>query len=153
MKHLFTIVFSFLLFNFGVGQTDNKDKIVAFHPSIGNTLDKSEKIRYTVFPEYKDSLFESAQLIQHDSSSYSVLIKTTNAHSFKKEINRTELDIIYAKIESMQSTNSGSTDDYVDNSTTQKKEKKQDHADTARLAGEITLQIVFIALQILAYMY
>lgn len=152
------LCFFFLLFGNaknGISQTDDRTgKIIAFHPSVGNSLDLSEKKEFGVFTEYNDSLFESAQLVKYSIDRYSVLVKTKNGQSFERPISIKELDAIYAGIEKLKPLSSTvETDDYVVEKPAKEKEIKKSRNDTAYIIGEITLQILFVFLEVLAHSY
>lgn len=140
----------------GISQTDEANgKIVAFHPSLGTILNLSEKKQFNLFTEYTDSLFQSAQLVKYTNERYSVLIKTTNGQSFEKPITITELDAIYAKIEKIKPasavTQEPLLDDYVQEKYSSKqKEVKKNRSETAYIIAEVTIQILFVFLEILA---
>ena len=136
----------------GIAQSDKNGKIVAFHPSVGNSINLSEKKEFLLFTEYNDSLFESAQLIKYDIDSYTVLFKTTTGQSFEKPIPVHELDAIYSNIEKTKPAAS-STDDYVEKNQSKEKEIKKDRSQTGFIVAEITIQIVFVLLEILAHSY
>lgn len=128
--------------------------IVAFHPSVGNAIDLSEKKELNLFPEYNDSLFESAQLIKYSNDRYALLFKTTKGGSFEKPITIKELDEIYFNIEKVKPSAKSSSDDYVDNKASKKSsEKRENRSENVQIAAEITLQIIFVFLEILANSY
>lgn len=161
-KKLFQILFFIFAISFGFAKNSNSQtykngKIVAFHPSVGNSIDLSEKKQFLLFTEYNDSLFESAQLIKYNFDSFSVLFKTTKAESFEKSITIKELDEIYGFIEKAKPAATSLNDDYVDKKPTKEKQEKQkkreDHYDSVQIVAEITFQIIFVLLEILAQSY
>lgn len=151
---LILICILFILFGYtksSISQTDKNGKIVAFHPSVGNSINLQEKKEFGIFTEYNDSLFESAQLVKYNSESYTVLLKTTNGQSFEKPISIQELDALYANIEKVKPV---ITDDYVEvNKPKEKQFKKDNRSESAQIVAEITIQIVFVLLEILAHTY
>lgn len=151
------------LFSIGLGvvknclsQTERNGKIVAFHPSVGNSITLSEKKEFSLFTEYNDSLFESAQLIKyHVDTTFAVIIKTTNGKSFEKPIGIKELDAIYASIEKLKPISSKNTavDDYFDKKPTKEEieaKKKADRKESAEMIAEISFQIIYVILVVLA---
>ena len=149
---LFLLFISFGFTENGISQTDRNGKIVAFHPSVGNSLTLSEKKEFFLFSEYNDSLFESAQLVKHNIDTYTVLIKTTKGQSFEKSISIQELDAIYASIEKIK-PQTKATDDYVVKPQSKEKEIKTDKFEAGYIAAQITLQVIFVLLEILAHAY
>ncbi len=137
-------------------QNDGNGKIVAFHPSAGNTITLEEKKTFEIFSEYSDSLFQSAQLVKYSADNYSVLIKTISGESFEKPIAIKELDDIYARIEKVKPAKSLTKpeEDYVEEKqTSDKKIKKDNRSETGYIVGEIVLQVLFVFLEILAKTY
>ncbi len=129
-------------------------KIIPFHPAVGNEVSAAEKKEFGIFTEYNDSLFESAQLIEYDSSKYVVLIRSTRGTSFEREMPVTEKEAIYKRIESIKpfaSIVEPGEDDYV-----VKKEdagdtpKRKDHSQAWMTALDISLNVLFVFLEILA---
>lgn len=134
---------------------DGNGKIVKIHPSIGNSINLSEKKEFQLFTEYNDSLFESAHLVKYTDSSYTILIKTTTGKSFEKPISIKELDAIYASIEKIRPA--GTTppaDDKIEKKPTQeeleKQRKRENYYDSAQTIAEITFQIIYTLLLICA---
>lgn len=136
-------------------QTNSGGKIVALHPSVGNTIDAIENKKFNLFPEYNDSLFESAQLIKYNDSSYTFLIKTIKNQSFERVATFNELQTAYHKIEKIQpkiDPTLNEKDDYreADEQYSQKdKLKRERRAETANIVGEIAYQSLMIVLEIL----
>lgn len=152
-RYILVLFFSFLLSLPSWSQTTHSGKIVAFHPSVGNAITVKEKKEYDLFKEYNDSLFESAQLVKYSSDSFAILIKTTTGQSFEKPAGRQELDAIYAAIEKVKPFQR-SADDYVfDKTEEEERQKRINRSENIQFAVEVTLQIVFVFLEILAQAY
>lgn len=151
MKRLFfAFLIVFVLSESLYAQTEKNGKIVAFHPSAGNSLDLSEKKKYAIFTEYNDSLFESAQLIKYSSDSYSVLIKTVNGKSFEKPAAIRELDSIYAAIEKVKPTAFANAITETENKlTAEEKRKRERRAEIADTLAQISYQSFIIILDII----
>ncbi len=152
LKIFFLILTSFGLIQNGSSQDDRNGRIVAFHPAVGNSINLLEKKEFQLFTEYNDSLFESAQLVKYSADSYSILVKTISDQSFEKPITIQELDAIYAKIEKEKSTKTV-VDDYVEKKPPKEEQKRANRSESAYMIAEITLQIVFVFLEILALSY
>ncbi len=155
-----TILSFFFLFFVSLGfvknansQTTTNGKIVAFHPSVGNSITVSEKKELQLFTEYNDSLFESAQLIRYSADSYSVLIKTTKGNSFEKPVSLYELDAIYATIEKVKPfASTKSNDDYL-TTETDKQVKRKDHSESVFMMIEVSFQVLFLFFEIMNFAY
>lgn len=152
---LFLFFISFGVAENGISQTDRNGKIVAFHPSVGNSLTLSEKKEFSLFSEYNDSLFESAQLVKYSIDSYAVLFKNTKGKSFEKPISVQELDAIYAGIEKIKpAAVITPSDDYVEKKALSKEEQKRaDRHESAEMIAEISFEIIYAILVILADWY
>ncbi len=151
-------VFQFLTVDASSQTVEKEGKIVAFHPAAGNSITLAEKKEFGIFPEYNDSLFESAQLVKYDSARYTVLIKARTGQSLEREILQTELNAIYKKIESVKPVASivkPSDDDYVVNDSPRSKEKEATKKwnKSAYIAGQVTLQVLFLFLEILVNLH
>lgn len=158
-SHLIGFIFLFLLFfsitKTSIAQTDiEKGKIIAFHPSVGNAITIWEKKEFNLFTEYTDSLFQSAELVKYANEKYTVLVKTTNGQSFEKPIFTSELDTIYSTIEKIKPAPKTNTDDYFeDKAEREARQKRVARAESVQMIAEISFQIIFVLLEILAYSY
>ena len=139
----------------GFSQSDRNGKIVAFHPSVGNSINVYEKKELALFTEYNDSLFESAQLVKYSVDDYTILFKTIDNRSFEKLISIQELDTIYARIEKIKPINKTSPQvDYVfDKEETEEMQKRAARIENVHMIAEISFQIIFVLLEILAQSY
>ncbi|MCX6295042.1 MAG: hypothetical protein NTX97_03070 [Bacteroidetes bacterium] len=120
----------------GFSQTGQNGTIIAFHPSLGKTVDQKEKKDFGLFPEYTDSLFESAQLVKYAVDSFTVLFKTKIGKSFERPISIHELDKIYATIEQANPSSTVETKNEEDSKEREIKRRKRN--ETANNIGEIT---------------
>lgn len=80
-------------------QTTETGKAIIVHPAIGKLIDQSEKITFTLFPEYKDSTFNSAYVVKYNDSTFTVVVTNINNQSIEKSISRIELDKMYYQID------------------------------------------------------
>lgn len=133
-------------------QTKNGRK-VSFHPSVGNSISVDEKKQFGLFPEYTDSLFKSAELISDDTITLSIVFTTTSGQTFEKVISEQERDEIYKKIELIspfESVVEHGDDDYVvKKEDAGDKIKRKDHSAAVLTAVEITLNVLFVFLEVL----
>ena len=148
----FLVLISFGIAENAISQTEGNGKIVAFHPSAGNSITLSEKKEFFLFSEYNDSLFESAHLVKYSPANYAVLFKNTKGRSFEKPISVKELDCIYEKIEKVKpAVVITPTEDYVEKKAlTKEEQKKIDRIEGAQMIAEISFQIIYTLLVILA---
>jgi len=97
---------------FGISQEKINGKVMELHSSVGSVITVDEKQKFNLFPEYKDSLFQSAMLIMHADSTYAFLIKpTVRTQSFERETNLQEMDEMKKKIEQISPSPSISYND------------------------------------------
>ncbi|MGZ4060904.1 MAG: hypothetical protein ACXVPU_17870, partial [Bacteroidia bacterium] len=118
-----TLLLLFFSFNFLHSQTIVNGKLIILHPSVGNSIDQKEKKEFSLFPEYSNSEFESAQLIKHNDTTYTFLISTTKGKSFERPTNLREMQQYYNAIEAIKPAQTANeSDDYY----TQKPEKDEE---------------------------
>ena len=147
MKYFFLIL-SLIAFKVSVSQTKDEGRVVSLHPSVGNVIDAKEKAKFSLFPEYNDSLFESAQLVKYNDTTYSFMIKPVQGKSFERPIEFNELRLYYNKIESIEPASKAITAvDPSDYYTENKGERKKDHMETAGYILETVFDVLFIILQ------
>ena len=135
-------------------QSSSSDRIIAFHPSSGKSIDVQQKNRYNIFNEYSDSVFELAQLVKHKDSSYSILIKTRSGKSIEKAISIAELDNIYSAIDKVEKKQPG-TDLYsieprVENELSEERRIRERRVENAIIIGNIAYRSFIVLIEILA---
>lgn len=152
MKNYFFLLIFAILFSKSIfAQTNNDDRIIAFHPLSGKTIDVHEKKKYTIFNEYNDSVFEIAQLVKHSNGSYSILVKTKSGKSIEKPASIAELDAIYASIEKIDPANIQAKSNIVEYDTEKRsdEERRIRRTENAILVGDIALRTFFVLIDIL----
>ncbi|OFY85257.1 MAG: hypothetical protein A3F72_04445 [Bacteroidetes bacterium RIFCSPLOWO2_12_FULL_35_15] len=151
MKKLIYFVLLFLPL-LSIAQTSDGIKIITLHPSIGKSIDAQEKKEFFLFPDYKDSIFESAEILKYNDSTYAIRFTTITGKVFEKPVNTNELDAMFAKVDSKK------PNEYVETNrerTSEAKERKsegttsRDKAEMGLHVGNIILQVVLITLSIL----
>ena len=74
--------------------------IFTLHPSLGTKITLDEKKQFSIFPEYPDNTFESAQFVKYNDSTFTVLLRTTtDTLSQEKTVSITQLWAIYYQVE------------------------------------------------------
>ncbi len=129
-----------------MAQTSESIKILTLHPSVGKLIDVKEKKDFYLFPEYKDSLFESAEILKYNDSTYTIRFKTTSGTVFEKPTSIHELDAMYAKVDSKRPA------EYVEPKKDREGRKNKEGRDNSQLGlhiGNVILQVVLITLSIL----
>jgi hypothetical protein len=148
MKWLYS--FAFLLFIHGsFSQNSEKGKIIILHPSVGNAIDAKEKKQYHLFPEYKDLLFQSAELVKYNDSTYTFLIKTTKAGSFERPAPFEERQQYYNAIENAKPaaiTNPVDNTDYYSD-----KVEKHERSRTNEETSAVVFEVIFDVLSFMFY--
>jgi hypothetical protein len=102
MKYYYCILLFLLPFISIAQQAFDEGIVVALHPSVGLTITKDEKKEFALFPEYNDSIFESAHYIKYNDSTYTFLFRKTDGSKLEKSVTKTETDKMYAQIEKIK---------------------------------------------------
>lgn len=152
MKKLIYFLLLFLPL-LSIAQTSDGIKIITLHPSIGKSIDALEKKEFSLFPDYKDSIFELAEIVKYNDSTYTIRFTTTTGKIFEKPVSTNELDAMYAKVDTKKPT------EYVETNRERKSEARErksedsatsrDKAEMGLHIGNIILQVVLITLSIL----
>ncbi|MFL5762858.1 MAG: hypothetical protein ACJ77K_02880 [Bacteroidia bacterium] len=142
---LFALLIS--LFFKGFSQMDPVGNIIAFHPSVGNSVDLKEKQTFGIFKEYNDSLFESAQLLKYNDSTFTIAVKVKDRNSFEVPATKAQLNEIYHAIDRIQPAEDV---DYVDKKTLEQEEraKRERRAEVWSNIGQATMQGVIVFLEV-----
>ena len=126
MKHFLLLLTCFIgsaLFS----QTLDSSKIIGIHPAVGKSITKDEKVRYHLFPEYKDSLFESAHVLKYNDTTFALVIKPINASEIVRSISTKELDALYYNVEDIEALSKKTEDAYAFSSEEKKEGQKKHH--------------------------
>jgi hypothetical protein len=127
---LFIFLFAFHCLP-SLAQHNDSLKVIGIHPAVGKMITRDEKIKYHLFPEYKDSIFESAQIFSLNDSTFLVSIKTINGIEVRNYISTSQLDKIYYRIDELQKGKQVPEEEYV----MTKEEKKEARKGRARDAS------------------
>jgi hypothetical protein len=99
MKSLSTFILFFLSCLPGFAQMKGTGRIVVLHPSLGQTITLAEKKEFGLFPNYPDSIFETASIVKYNDSLFSVLYKDIHNSALERTISQSQLYEIYLKVE------------------------------------------------------
>jgi hypothetical protein len=153
MKKIIYFILIFFPFS-AIAQTSDSVKILTLHPSVGKSIDVKEKKEFYLFPDYKDSVFRSAEILKYNDTTYSIRFTTTTGKVFEKPTTTKELDAMYAKVDSKKPT------EYVQDKRekrSQRHERDPEYNENSRTnaeiglhVGNIVLQVILITLSILA---
>lgn len=145
MKTLFIgilLIFSIACF----AQIEQSGKVIIVHPSVGKVIDNYEKKVYGLFPEYRDSTFNSAYIIKYTDSSFAVIVTDIKNQTIEKNISSKELDNMYFQIDGQKQKSL-----YNEENNTKKK-RKQTGPNTAvnnYILTEALVQLTIITINIL----
>ncbi|MBA3971903.1 MAG: hypothetical protein H0X46_07125 [Bacteroidetes bacterium] len=150
----FTYILLFFAFYSGASfaQESSTDKIIAFHPSAGKTIDLQEKIKYSIFKEYSDSIFQSAQLVKRNTGDYFILISTRSGKSFEKPVTIAELDAIHAAIDKVtpaQHKTVTSIEPETDRNAEEERRIRQRRTENAIIIGDIAYRSFVVLINVL----
>lgn len=105
MKYLLLLLFPVLV----KAQTNDEGKVIIIHPAVGKTITADNKKQYHLFPQYKDSLFSSAEVTKYNDTTYSIAFKTITGQTIEKSATTEELNEIYHQIDEIHSESLNST--------------------------------------------
>jgi len=101
MKHSFFILLFLCCCGFAQAQTDSL-RLIGIHPAVGKTVDRGEKIKYQLFPEYKDSIFDHAQVFTKGDTAYQLVITSIRGTQVKYAIDTTAMNTMYDQVEKVE---------------------------------------------------
>jgi Na+-transporting NADH:ubiquinone oxidoreductase subunit NqrC len=149
MKNKIHLLLFFLIPLLSSAQTTDSGMVITLHPAVGNTITANEKKQFDLFTEYNDSLFESAQIVKYNDSTYAIRLKTIQGNFFERETDSKELHTIYEKIERIKPVEK---DEYVENkrnSEQLKKDKQEDRINTGFQFSQMFFELLVITLEVL----
>ena len=74
-------------------------KIVMLHPSVGYTITAEAKKEFSLFPQYSDANFGTAQLVKYNDSTFTFLFKTKQGDRIEVSTTIANLSAMYSNIE------------------------------------------------------
>ncbi len=126
---------------------NNEGNVIILHPSVGKVIDNSEKGRYHLFPEYKDSTFNTAYFLKYNDSTFTVIVTNIQNEALEKGVSQKELDQLYYQIEDI-SQKLGTL--YNEENNNKKKRKPSGpNSANAYIATEFFVQLTIITIDIL----
>jgi len=143
MKNLL-LFFSILLSFRAVAQTDTA-KVIGIHTAVGKSISQEEKIKYHLFPEYKDSLFESARIVKLNDSTYEVVVHSTGGADIKSYISTQELDGMYFRIDEINRSDRAFAEKPA---MTEEERKKIRHRQIASTMIQVLGEVFLLSLQV-----
>jgi hypothetical protein len=105
MRLFISLILLFLRLN-AFGQLLETGSIVPLHPAVGNTISKEENSRFSLFCFVTDSLYESANLVQYNDSTYTILFHLKNQPESERKLSIDSLICLKNKIEKITPANS-----------------------------------------------
>ena len=147
MKYFLLLIFC-LITIITNGHNPDSVKVIGLHPAIRKTISQDAKIKYHLFPEYKDSLFGSAQIIKLNDTIYHLVIHSITGTDVKATISIKELDEMYFRIDDVYASAKAQEDPYA---LPEEDRKEIRRKENARKAGKIIMtvmtNIVLVSLQ------
>jgi len=98
MKKLLLLFILFITFR-TYAQHWETGAIITLHPSLGTRVSEIEKKEFSLFGDVADSVFDYAQFIKYNDSTFTVIIHNLNGQSSEKPISRAGLWVIYYQVD------------------------------------------------------
>jgi hypothetical protein len=105
-------------------QSSDSIKVIGIHPAVGKSISQNEKIRYKLFPQYKDESFEQAEVLKLNDSIFVLSVKPVKGNSIQCPITVNELDELFYQINKQENRKKNPDDDYVKELEEQKEAQK-----------------------------
>ncbi|HEX8514805.1 MAG TPA: hypothetical protein VF868_01310 [Bacteroidia bacterium] len=99
---IFRLLFLLLLPICSHAQSFDSVKVLGIHPAVGKLITADEKVKYKLFPEYKDSTFESARVLKYNDSLFVLCVRSINGTELTKDIGTDQLDKLYYAVEELE---------------------------------------------------
>ena len=74
MKCYICLILLLLLSLFTKAQAIINGKVITLHTIVGNLITLDEKNKFSLFPEYNDTVYQAAMLVLHPDSTYGFII-------------------------------------------------------------------------------
>lgn len=145
MKH--RIIFLLLLAGFSMRAQTDSMRLIGLHPSVGKTIDRDEKIRYRLFPQYRDSLFDNAQIFTANDTTYKLVITSVSGSNAGYLIDTTMMTRLYNQIDSVDKA--AGSDDYTDNRYAAKNNTKAKQSSGSDIWYDLLGQAIFFTIDLL----
>jgi|GEM_PF-5974585 len=130
MKHLLLLCLFSCSF-FAKAQDPDTMKVIGIHPAVGKVISKDEKIKYRLFPEYKDSTFISARVLKSNDSTFMLSVSALHGIELNNYISTKELDALYYQIDDIEKGRQPKEEQYVQTDEEKKQERKRRNQEAA----------------------
>lgn len=136
---------------FAKAQTADTATLIGLHPAVGKVIDRDEKMKYHLFPEYDDRLFDKAQFYSRNDTAFMLVITSISGTKMKYAVNPVLMDELYEQIDAVDSKQY-KDGDYASNA---KEHPEQVHTSHRALRkeyiGPMIVDLVFISLGLLGH--
>lgn len=120
-----TLLLLFCLFSLSIrAQIRDSARVIGIHPAVGKEISRNEKIRYQLFPEYKDSIFSSAAIVKLNDSTFQLSVTSIQGIQVNNHIGTKELDELFYRIDDAEKGKKIRDEEYV-MSEEEKKEQRR----------------------------
>jgi hypothetical protein len=99
MKQYYIFLLIFVSISLKAQNHFDEGKIIQLHPSTGFAVTPAAKIKYNLFPQFQDSVFEYAQLVKYNDSSFTFIFRTKYDGRVERSTTIAEINDVYNKIE------------------------------------------------------
>ena len=82
-------------------QVSDTAKLIGLHPAVGKVIDRDEKMKYRLFPDYDDRLFEKAELYSMNDTAYLLVITSVSGTKMKYHVNEVLMDKLYEQVDAI----------------------------------------------------
>ena len=154
-------VFALLLLStLSYSQVPANGRIIILHPSVGNVIDQKEKEQFGLFKEYNDSLFESAELVKYNDTTFSFLITTRAGKSFERPSSDKEVREYYNTIENNKPASVANEEQATyyhsnerERDTNHRSDRQRNRVETADIVFEVFIDALSLFVYILGNMH
>jgi hypothetical protein len=148
MKKLLTLLL-LLGIKFSYAQTTDSLKWMNISPEVGNSIEQSEKIKFHLFLQYKDSLFESAHFIQLNDTTVELIIKPLNRPEISQITSIREEQEIAATIRNQVASHQESIYEPTLKEIRKKERQREFGEAMADIGTRILTEVIFIGIETL----
>lgn len=130
MRHLLLLCLFACSF-FAKAQNTDTMKVIGVHPAVGKAISKDEKIKYRLFPEYKDSTFVSARVLKYNDSTFMLSVTALQGIELNNYISTKQLDALYYQIDDVEKGRQPKEEQYVQTEEEKRLERKRRNQEAA----------------------
>jgi hypothetical protein len=153
MMKISTLLFLFFTFIFcAKAQEPDTLKVIGIHPAVGKIISQDEKIRYHLFPEYKDSAFISARVLKYTDSTFMLSIRSVQGVEVQNHISTKQLDALYYQIDDVEKGKQPREEQYVLTEEEKRQERKRrNKEDASEFWMEFLGQMIAVTVETLIF--